>query len=402
MSSLNNIIKVRSGETILSQGDEGHSAYIIESGSVEILVEKDRGLVQSLGTRGEGTIIGEMALIDNQARTATIKAIEDCQLLEISREDFNRRIENADPVIQMMTQVIVSRYRDMLTRAHILNRSDDNIPYEELEKNLVHKANAIAHIKTINDLKEAIENNEMVLHYQPIIDLKTKHICGFEALIRWNHPEKGLIYPDAFIDAAEESGLIIDLTRKVVEESCCALKKFSKYNKNNIDLFMSVNFSAKDFVLSDFKEYIEKHLDKNNLKPEQIHIEITERLLMAQPSDAKNTLQKCKDAGMPISIDDFGTGYSSLSYLHYFPIDILKIDRSFIDIMHKDSSSMELVKSIISLGHNMKMSIIAEGIENEEQSNSLQALNVDKAQGYFFSKPIDENAIIKLLSDTSN
>lgn len=398
MSSHNKKI-VPAGEIIMQQGDEGNCAYIIESGTVEILLEKERGLIQSLGTRGAGTIIGEMSIVDNNPRTATIKAIETCELLEISREDFNNRLENTDPVIQMITKVILSRYRDMITRAHILGSRTNFNELENFEKNLVESTNAVKNIKLASDLKQAINLNQLELNYQPIIDLKNNSISGFEALIRWPHPEKGMIYPDIFIPVAEDSGLIVEMSQWITKTACSALKRIQdKFARD--DLFISVNFSAKDFTMPDFKFYVEKALKDNNLRTNQIHIEITERLLMAQPGHARAVLEECQKAGMIISIDDFGTGYSSLSYLHYFPIEILKIDRSFIENMETDKSSYELVKSIISLGHNMKMSIIAEGIETQTQADILKDMGCDKVQGYHFARPMDEQKLIEFMAQT--
>jgi EAL domain-containing protein (putative c-di-GMP-specific phosphodiesterase class I)/CRP-like cAMP-binding protein len=389
------------GSTILKQGDDGHAAYIIEEGTVEISIEKSNGLVQSIGTRGAGSIIGEMALVDNKPRTATIKVIEKCTLLEITRDDFENRLQSTDPVIQMIMQVILARYRDMMTRAHILG-APSNIPTpEKLEKGLVNGTNAVAEIKLIHELKQALKNDELELHYQPIIDVPANKIAGFEALVRWNHPEKGMVYPDNFIGAAEDSGLITELSRWATKESCAFLSRVQSAHAHLNNLFMSVNFSAKDFLIPDFRSYILEALQKNNLDPDQFHIEITERLLMDQPSEACKILEDCRNAGLCISIDDFGTGYSSLSYLHYFPIDILKIDRSFITDMNSNTSSYSLVSSIISLGQNLGMSIIAEGIEEEDQAAELKNLNCDKAQGYFFSRPQPEHKLELYLSKTT-
>lgn len=401
MKNENNLKTFGAGHTIIKQGDEGHSAYIIEEGSVDILVEKDNGLVQLIGTRGPGSLIGEMALVDNKPRTATIKAIEDCTLLEITKNDFESRLSSTDPVVHMVMNVILTRYRDMITRSHILRAPQNNTPSEDLERNFLNDTNAVDEIKLTNDLKKSVQNQDFILHYQPIINTQNNAIAGFEALIRWNHPTKGLIYPDAFIDTAEASDLITEISRWVVKESCEFLsrmqKQFPAFNK----LFMSVNFTAKDFDVPDFKDFILKSLKHNNLTADQFHIEITERLLMDDPTNAQNALQSCRESGLLISIDDFGTGYSSLSYLHAFPIDILKIDRSFITHMEHDKSSQGLVSSIISLGHNMGMSIIAEGIEEEAQHEALKKLGCDKIQGYLYSRPIPENEMIKFLQAAS-
>lgn len=397
MSTFDNKKNIPAGEIIMKQGDDGNTAYIIETGSVEVLVEKERGLIQSIGTRGQGTIIGEMSLVDQKPRSATIKAIEDCTLLEISREDFYKRLDNADPVIQMVIQVILTRYRDMLTRAHIMGKSQDISAPEDMERGLIEQAKAIENIKLTNELKTAIANKEMVLHYQPILDLNTQETQGFEALVRWQHPEKGLIYPDSFIPIIEENGLITEVTEIVVEEACAALKRIQEEVSPETPYFMSINFSAADFSSPHFKRNVEKQVEKNGLDNEQIHVEITERLLMTHPTDARNTLEECRLSGMVVSIDDFGTGYSSLSYLHYFPIDILKIDRSFIMNMEHDESALELVKSIVALAHNMKMSVIAEGIEEENHIALLQEMKVDKAQGYYFSRPVSEDDLVTYL-----
>ncbi len=394
MTSLQNKKRIKKGDILLQQGDEGNRAYIIEKGHVEILLERDKGLIQSLGTRGKGAIIGEMALVDNRPRTATVKALDDCELLEITRADFDRRLEQADPVIQMIMQVILTRYRDMIERAHIFGRPDDLSTLEEIEKGMVEKTNAIENIKLANELKEALEANNLQLYYQPIINLNNGTIAGFEALMRWNHPTKGFIPPDIFIPIAEESGLIVDMSRWAVKEACTALNRIEKQTSLETPPFISVNFSSLDFIETNFRKHLENTLEEANLDKKRIHVEITERLLMGQPDNARKTLDECRAAGMAISIDDFGTGYSSLSYLHYFPIDILKIDRSFITNMTENNSALELVKSIISLGHNLNMEIIAEGIEESSQAEILRDLGCDKAQGYYFARPMPEADLI--------
>ncbi len=381
------------GETIIQQGEEGHFAFIIESGSVEILIEKNNGLIQSVGTRGAGNVIGEMALVDNKPRTATIKAIEDCKLLQISRSDFEERLDTTDPVVKMIMQVIMARYRDMIARSHILKSPNHQPAPENLEKDLVHKTNAVDELKLIDEIKTSIENKNFILHYQPILDLKKNIVVGFESLVRWQHPEKGLIYPDQFIEIAENSGLITDLTRWITKESCRFLQRICDTFPNSEPFFISVNFTAKDFLTPNFKNFVMNEVIIHDLIPEQFHIEMTERLLMDEPHHAQEVLKECQNSGLKISIDDFGTGYSSLSYLYHYPIDILKIDRSFIQNLEQDKSSYNLVSSIISLGHNMNMSIIAEGIEKQEQSDLLQELNCDKIQGYLHSKPIPEEEI---------
>lgn len=212
--------------------------------------------------------------------------------------------------------------------------------------------------------------------------------------MRWQHPEKGFISPGIFIPIIEQSGLIVEASRWALRESCKALKRIESLTGYENDLFMSVNFSSTDFASEDFVESVYNTISESDVDPKMVHLEITERLLMRQPENARDTLLMCRKAGMGISIDDFGTGYSSLSYLHYFPIDTLKIDRSFVSDMHKDDGAMELIKSIITLGKNMKMKIIAEGVENKEEAEKLTELGCDQAQGFYFAKPMPEREII--------
>jgi EAL domain-containing protein (putative c-di-GMP-specific phosphodiesterase class I) len=379
----------KSGDVILRQGDPGESAYIIESGRVEILVQSENGPLQNLGTRGPGSIIGEMAIVDNAPRTATVRAIEDCTLLEITHEDFARRLKDADPVLRMTTQVILTRYRDTLARSEIRRESKKWPPVEELERSSAGEA-AIETVKLQNEFKNALDQRELSLNYQPIIDLQNGTIAGFEALMRWNHPVRGFISPNVFIPIAEQSGLIIDASQWALKESCLALKRLGGRTGHDNDMFMSVNFSSRDFASEDFVQTIYEIISATDLPLHQVHLEITERLLMDQPDNARETLAMCSKAGLGISIDDFGTGYSSLSYLHYFPIDTLKIDRSFVSDMHTQASSMALVKSIITLAKNMNLKVIAEGVEKVEEARELMALGCDMAQGYYFAKPMTE------------
>ena len=176
-----------------------------------------------------------------------------------------------------------------------------------------------------------------------------------------------------------------------------ALKRIENRGAYNKELFMSVNFSSRDFAADGFVESVYNTISKSDVDAEQLHLEITERLLMGQPENAKDTLNECEKACIGISIDDFGTGYSSLSYLHYFPINILKIDRSFVMKMLTDESSYQLVKSMISLGKNLKMKIIAEGVETVEEANKLRELGCDMAQGYFFARPMPEKDVTEFI-----
>lgn len=397
MNALENLKTVRVGEVFIRQGDPARAAYIIEQGRVEIYFEKQGQPPQVVGTRGAGTIIGEMALIDDAPRTASIRAIEDCKLIEITREDFTRRLNGSDPIMQMVMRVLMTRYRDTLTRSDIVRDSPGWPPPEEVEKNFMQETRTIDNIRLEKEFQAALSNGQLSLNYQPIVSLATGEVQGFEALMRWNHPERGFISPAVFIPMAEETGLIIEASKWALKESCRALKRLESHVGQNPNIYMSVNFSAKDFAEDTFLEDLYEIISVSDVTPQQIQLEITEGLLMSQPESAKHTLEMCRQAGLKIAIDDFGTGYSSLSYLHTYPINTLKIDQSFVRDMLKNPVSQELVKSIITLGQNLNMTITAEGVEHKEEGQVLRDLGCQSAQGYYFAKPLPEKDLIELL-----
>ena len=388
----------KTGDVIMRQGDQGTCAYIIEEGLVEILLEKPDGRIVPVATRGPGTIVGEMAIVDRAPRVATVKALKDCKMLEISQEDFDLRLRTTDPVIQMISQVILARYRDTLKRVEMFSQSEAWPPIEALERGYTAQTDVMESVKIANEFKTALDNNQLEMHYQPIVDLAMGEVAGFEALMRWTHPTQGFISPGVFIPIAEKTGIIVSASKWALAESCAALKRIEAAVRPPKPLYMSVNFSSHDFAQDDFVGSVLGIIKEAGVEPTQIKLEITERLLIQQPENAKAALEACRDAGFGIYIDDFGTGYSSLSYLYYFPIETLKIDQSFIRVMSKEDRAMELVHSIIGLGKNLSMNVIAEGVENPEEARVLRNMNCDMAQGYYYAKPMPEAEVIKKLT----
>jgi len=383
----------------MKQGSKGDCAYIIEDGQVEIFIERKDGEAQSVGTRGAGTIIGEMAIVDDAPRVATVRALKDCKMLEITRDDYAQRLKTSDPVIQMITQVILTRYRDTLKRSEILSGGLSDPTAETLERDFAAQTDVVESVKIANEFKVALDNGDLTLHYQPIIDLANGEVRGFEALMRWTHPEMGFMSPAIFIPIIEKSGLIVDASRWALKEACAALCRIENKVKTTKPLYMSVNFSSHDFAESDFVDNVVTTVRKAGLNPDQLMLEITERLLIMHPNSAKDKLAACRKEGINVAIDDFGTGYSSLSYLYYFPINALKVDQSFIRSMYREDRSLELVKSIIGLAMNLNMTCIAEGVEHSEESRLLRDMGCDTAQGYLFAKPMAEDDVIRTLTD---
>jgi EAL domain-containing protein (putative c-di-GMP-specific phosphodiesterase class I) len=386
----------RAGDIVMAQGELGHCAWYIHSGRVEIRVQTASGELLQVGTRGAGSIIGEMAILDDLPRSATVVALEDSTMLEISKEDFTRSVRSAPPIVRLITQVILARYRDVLGRSEMLTSNGETKHLENQERAYAEQSNVVEAIRMANEFKVAISQRQLRLHYQPMIDLESGELIGFEALLRWQHPVRGLIPPDVFIPMAEDSGLIVEASRWVLQEACEALARIDRVTGGG--QFMSVNFSAPDFEQGNFTSWFESVLTEASTDPDRIHVEIIERVLIRQLGDARNALQRFRDIGVGVAIDDFGTGYSSLSYLHQYPINMLKIDQSFIRQMCEDEMSMRLVKSVLSLSQNLGMKTIAEGVETARQDEVLRELGCDIAQGFYYARPMDESALMEYLA----
>jgi diguanylate cyclase (GGDEF)-like protein/PAS domain S-box-containing protein len=270
--------------------------------------------------------------------------------------------------------------------------------YKVFDKKLHKKAMHLLQRET--DLRKAIHINQFENHYQPIVDLKTASLVGFEALIRWNHPQLGLIYPGSFISIAEETGLIIPITRLVAEAACNDLQKWQEQLGDQINLSMNVNISIKHFLLPSFLDDIQAILDKTGLDPNRLKLEITETALMEDADDTIRLVNRLKDYDLQLVIDDFGTGYSSLSYLQRLPIDTLKVDRSFVSrIRNEPDGNRNIVEAIISLAHRLDMIVVAEGVETQEQYAILLEMNCQLGQGKLFSMPMNKKAVDELIQN---
>ena len=262
------------------------------------------------------------------------------------------------------------------------------------------RASLVARLQVETDLRHALERNEFQNYYQPIVALDSGKIVGFEALLRWRHPTRGLIGPDQFIHIAEETGLIRELGWWNLREACRQLGEWKAHSDNYLNFTMNVNLSAKQFLQANLVEEIRNLIDELKFAPETLKLEITESTVMIDPVSTAKMLQEIKSLGILLAIDDFGTGYSSLSYLHRFPLDTLKIDRSFISGTGQAGDDMEIAKTIMPMASNLRLDVIAEGVETVEQVDLLKKLRCKYAQGYFFSKPLAAEEVAELLSGT--
>ncbi|NMD71703.1 EAL domain-containing protein [Bacillus sp. DNRA2] len=333
-------------------------------------------------------------------------------LLDVNRItilDFCQRIINqfSSPIIldneefYITVSIGISLYPEDGVDEETLIKHADTAMYHAKDKGknnfqfyhsyLIHHTTRMMELET--SLRKAIQHNQFMLHYQPQIELSTGTIVGAEALLRWYHPEHGIIAPNEFIPLAEETGLIVPLGKWILKTACLQNKQWQNAGKRPIPV--SVNVSVRQLQDEDFVEYIKLVLKETQLEPQYLDLEITESIMQDIESSIK-ILTELKGIGVFISIDDFGKGFSSLSYLRYLPIDQIKIDKSFVDDITVHASAGQIVKTIIDLGHNLDFGLVAEGIENEAQIQFLVNHGCQKGQGFFFSKPITAKEMEKL------
>jgi EAL domain-containing protein (putative c-di-GMP-specific phosphodiesterase class I) len=245
-------------------------------------------------------------------------------------------------------------------------------------------------------LRGALGRNEFALHYQPKIDLKTEEISGVEALLRWEHPERGLISPADFVPIAEESGLIVSIGHWVLLEACRQARAWMDAGLPAVR--MAVNVSALEFMAKDFLSGVRNALLSTGVEPYNLELELTETVLMQDAEFAMETLNTLKSLGVQLAVDDFGTGYSSFSYLRKFPLDCLKVDRSFINEISPDSRNASILSALINIGKSLKHRVVAEGVETKQQLDFLQKQDCSEGQGYFFSHPVTADKFAEFLA----
>lgn len=335
-----------------------------------------------------------------------IKTLEDVGLLAAKFSDIiEHRLTIMDQEIHIKASIGISVYpQDGKDIGSLLSNSDAALyrakeqggnAYEFYSPELGKQANR--RLKLENNLRRAIEADELVVYYQPKIDLSSNIANGMEALVRWDHPTQGIIPPDEFIPIAEETGLIIPLGKLVIEKACA---QFKQWQNDNIPVTnISINVSARQFKEQDLVTLLKQTLASNELDATHIEIELTESTLLHSEGHAESTLNQLHDMGITISIDDFGTGYASLAYLKRLPIDILKIDKSFTDGILHDPDDIAIINAIYGLAKGLGLKLVAEGIETIEQLERVKSIGVDYGQGYFWSPPRPAGQYIELLAN---
>ncbi|MSU03541.1 EAL domain-containing protein [Tissierella sp. DSM 105185] len=329
-----------------------------------------------------------------------------CDIVEISKlilEDFKKPYHIRDYELYLTTSIGISTYPEDGLDSNSIMKNADLALYKakELGGNSYYvygdeiKSKGLEKMMLVSQLRQGIKNNELVLHYQPQVDILTGEISGLEALVRWQHPELGLLYPDKFIPLAEETGLIVQIGEWVLKEACKQVKYWTDLDQN---IMMSVNISARQFQRRDFIKEIIDILNEVGLSSKNLTLEITETIAISDIEHTLKILDRLNVLGIAVAIDDFGTGYSSLNYLNQMSVNELKIDKSFIWDIEKNNKNKMISNTIIILAKQLGLKVTAEGVENEEQLNILKEMKCDIAQGYHFSKPVPKESINEMLS----
>ncbi|WP_017297814.1 EAL domain-containing protein [Nodosilinea nodulosa] len=398
-----NIRLFSAGETIFVEGSSADRAYIIESGYVEIFVGAGEDSLQ-LNVLGPGDIFGEMGIIDASPRSASAKALCPCRCIVVSAAQVAERIESSSPMVRLF--ISMSLHRNRAYSAYLKTLSDPQIGLPSpavTEKSYVKNQQyqqILEDIKLEADLQNAVRNDELFLMYQPLFNLSDQKIIGFESLLRWQCPQRGLVGPQQFIAIAEETSLILPMGDWILEHSCADLKRFQtqldRQAQKNTNFFVSINISVRQFQQPDFFDRLMDCTQRHGVSARQIKLEVTERIFLDEV-EAIDSIDKCRAAGFEVSLDDFGTGYSSLNYLERCEIDCLKIDKSFIQKLCSSDRAKILVGSIIDIARQLGLPTVAEGIETPSQMSALQAMGCDIGQGFLFSHPLPFTEALALM-----
>jgi EAL domain-containing protein (putative c-di-GMP-specific phosphodiesterase class I) len=382
-------VRLNAGETLFREGDAPTTAFILEEGQIEIrATQRGRGVVLAL--LGPGAIIGEMAVIDDAPRTATASAVGDCRLIALDRAQIAERIESSDPIIRALLQGTLQRYRSALSAMQGHGRN--SAPVESAPDELA----GVGKMRLESQLRAALADGGLDVRFQPLLDVAAGQVAGFEALVRWTHPERGPISPAEFVALAEETSLIIPVGEYVFDTACSAARDF--IDAAGRPLFVAVNVSARQLREPGLLERVIARVDAAGLPRGSIKIEITESQAL-DPILMQGFIAVCHEHGMKVALDDFGTGYSHLTQMHLLPFDTLKIDQAFVRTMLTEPRSMVIVETIVTMAKALGASIVVEGVESNAELAELRRLGCDYAQGWLYSKAVSAKEFEALLQE---
>jgi diguanylate cyclase len=371
-------ISLKQGDYLFREGDPPSVAYLIESGEVEVSADRD-GKRWVLSKLGVGDLLGEMAVIDDAPRTASARALSECVLFQIDRAQISERLAGTDPIIRALLEGQLKRYRGALATIQGKVSDVSSTPSNASEQLGIQK------IRLESQLREAINQRALDVRYQPLLHVQSNKIAGYEALVRWNHPERGAISPLEFVALAEETALIVEVGEYVFDEACAAVKRFIEHDANPKP-FIAVNVSARQLSHPGLIERIVERVDAAGVPQGSLKVEITESQALNYEMVDK-VISLCHRHGIKVALDDFGTGYSHLTHLHKLAFDTMKVDQAFTRSMLEHPRSMAIVKAIVAMGKAIDADIVVEGIETEAMLQALRDLGCDYAQGYLIGKP---------------
>lgn len=379
------------GAAIFREGDPPGCAYLIDSGRVEVSTQQS-GKKLVFSYLGPGDLLGEMAVIDDAPRTADAIAITECVLTEIRRDQIQERLHEADAIIRVLVHALLQRYRTGLNavrgkaRAPLLN--------DPQKADSAEVPAALTKFRLESQLIAALESEALAVVYQPIYDLHLDRVVGFEALARWDHPERGPISPAEFIALAEETSLILPVGQYALDQACKALKALGP---EHAEVSVAVNISARQSAAPDFADMLLRTAQAHGLPPQRVELEITESLTLDYAAVAA-LIDRCHELGISVSLDDFGTGYSSLGHLHRLKFDVIKLDQAFTRQMLTDARCLELVRGIVNMISAIGAEVLAEGVETLEQARALREMGVRYLQGWLIGRPAPAAEMPRMLA----
>ena len=375
---------IPAGEIIFAEDDAPTTAFLIESGRV-VISTVQHGETRNLGELGPGSLLGEMAVIDSAPRSATARALTDCVLTPIDRNQFAERLAAADPVVRALLMSQLTRYRSAL--ATLTGDAAGSGAIEGRDE-----SGAFDKIRLESELRSALERDELEVRLQPIMHIATDRIAGYEALIRWQHPERGQVSPNEFIRLAEETSLIVPVGDYVLGRVCDMLAELRRRGRSPLP-FIALNVSARQLEDPALIDRMLEQLARRSLPPDRLEIEITESLVFNH-SQIAALLERCHSAGMLVALDDFGTGYSNLGPVLTLDFDRIKLDQGFTRALDTPRGQA-LVRAIVAMTAALDCEMIAEGVESPEQLQALRELDCDYAQGWLVGKPVSLKEVLE-------
>ncbi|MEO8160128.1 MAG: EAL domain-containing protein [Arenimonas sp.] len=371
-------IELAAGQVLFREGDVSTTGFLVEGGELEISIQID-GRPIVLSRLRAGDILGEMGVFDGAPRSATATALLDCVLLPIDRNQISERLDKADPIIRALLEGQVRRYRGAIQAIRGVQRRDPGEPDSPVETSAGDKFRLEAH------LREALAGQGLDVRYQPILRVADGRIAGFEALVRWNHPDRGPISPLEFVGLAEESQLIVPLGEYVFDTACRAVQRLQSAGFDPLP-FIAVNVSARQLEHPGLIERVVARVEAAAVPRGCLKVELTESQVLDHAL-VSTAIELCHRHGIRVALDDFGTGFSNLAQMHTLAFDTLKIDQAFSRNMLGDARAMAIVEAIVRMARALGAGIVVEGIETEEMLAALRQLGCDYAQGYLIGRP---------------